>query len=88
MADLVDDGRTGLLFEPGNGAQLAEQVKRMLADEPRRKTMCDAGRAEYESLYTGDANHTMLMNVYAKARQTFSGTQKHTPTIVATASET
>jgi glycosyltransferase involved in cell wall biosynthesis len=87
MADLVDHGRTGFLFDPGNGAELAEQIKHMTSDEPRRRAMCDASRAEYESRYTGDANHAMLMSVYSKARDTFAGQTRTAPTIVATASE-
>ena len=87
MADLVDHGRTGLLFEPGNGAELAQHVTELLGDEPKRRAMCDAGRAEYESRYTGDANHVMLMNVYSKARDTFARRQKIPSAIVATASE-
>jgi glycosyltransferase involved in cell wall biosynthesis len=87
MADLVDHGRTGLLFEPGSGAELAEQVKQILSDEPKRLAMCDAGRAEYESRYTGDANHAMLMNVYSKARNTFAGSAKLSLAVVAAASE-
>jgi glycosyltransferase involved in cell wall biosynthesis len=87
MADLVDHGRTGMLFEPGNGAELADRVKDMLADETKRLMMCDAGRAEYEARYTGDANHVMLMNVYSKARQTFAGSENRAPAVGAAASE-
>jgi glycosyltransferase involved in cell wall biosynthesis len=87
MADLVDHGRTGLLFEPGNGVELAESVKQILGNEAERRVMCDAARAEYESRYTGDANHAMLMNVYAKARATFAGNGNTAPAIVVAATK-
>jgi glycosyltransferase involved in cell wall biosynthesis len=33
MAELVEDGKTGLLFEPGNPEDLAEKIKWMLDNE-------------------------------------------------------
>ena len=41
--DLVDDGRTGLLFDPSDDETLYECVARLLADESLRRAMGEAG---------------------------------------------
>jgi glycosyltransferase involved in cell wall biosynthesis len=66
MEELVDHGRTGLLFEPGSPADLAEQVRRLLAGTslaPMRR----AARAEYERHYTAEANYEALLAIYRGA---------------------
>jgi glycosyltransferase involved in cell wall biosynthesis len=67
MADVTSDGKTGLLFNPGDGADLAAKVRQMMADAPARRAMRDAARAEFESKYTGSRNYEQLMNVYERA---------------------
>jgi glycosyltransferase involved in cell wall biosynthesis len=67
MADLVDHGRTGALFSPGNPADLAAQV-RWLAESPERiESMRQAARREFELRYTGAINHDLLMRAYHTA---------------------
>jgi glycosyltransferase involved in cell wall biosynthesis len=44
----VNDGLTGLLFEPGNPFDLAEKIGRLLDDPALRRRMGLAGRARFE----------------------------------------
>ena len=44
----VNDGVTGLLFEPGNAADLARQIARLLDDPALRQRMGLAGRQRFE----------------------------------------
>lgn len=67
MADLIQDGRTGLLFQPGNAVDLTAQVRRLLADPRLLSAMRAAARSEYESHYTGARNHEQLLAAYAQA---------------------
>jgi glycosyltransferase involved in cell wall biosynthesis len=67
-ADIVDHGRTGLRFTPGNGADLAAKVREALADRTKLAEMRRAARAEFEAKYTGARNHEMMRSVYEKAR--------------------
>jgi glycosyltransferase involved in cell wall biosynthesis len=67
-ADVVDEGRTGLRFTPGDGADLAAKVRQLLADDATRTAMRAEARRQYESKYTGAANYEMLMKVYHQAR--------------------
>ena len=67
-ADVVDEGRTGLRFTPGDGADLATKVRQLLADDARRSAMRVEVRREFETKYTGAANYEMLMSIYQQAR--------------------
>jgi glycosyltransferase involved in cell wall biosynthesis len=44
LPDLVAEGGTGLLVEPGNAAALAEGVSGLLANPARGREMGEAGR--------------------------------------------
>ena len=68
--DIVREGITGTLFEPGNGDALASAVKKMIADPAALAVLRKNARAEFIAKYTGDANHAMLMDAYAIAIRT------------------
>jgi len=48
----VSDGSTGLLCEPGDPADLARQIARLLDDPPLRRRMGLAGRQRFEEEFT------------------------------------
>jgi glycosyltransferase involved in cell wall biosynthesis len=48
----VTDGTTGLLFEPGDPADLARQIARLLDDPPLRRQIGLAGRRRFEEEFT------------------------------------
>ena len=66
MAELVKDGETGLLFEPGNARDLATKVKALLANPAECQRLGRAARAEFEAKYTADRNYEMLMTIYRR----------------------
>jgi glycosyltransferase involved in cell wall biosynthesis len=67
MAELVDDGRTGLHFQAGDAADLAARVQALLADKGRLALMRRQARAEFEAKYTADINYGLLRDLYARA---------------------
>ena len=67
VAEIVDDGRTGLRFRPGDARHLAAQVERMLSYPREYARMRREARAEYESEYTAERNYEMLMSIYESA---------------------
>jgi glycosyltransferase involved in cell wall biosynthesis len=67
MAEIVADGRTGLLFNPGDPADLAGKVRSILADLPRLARMRRAARQEFEENFTADTNHGILVAIYERA---------------------
>jgi glycosyltransferase involved in cell wall biosynthesis len=64
MAEVVDHGRTGLHFEPGQAQDLAAKVQRLLAEPQRLLRMRQAARQEYEQKYTAQSNCRALMAIY------------------------
>jgi starch synthase len=49
LAEIVDDGQTGLLVEPDNVEQLAKAIIRLLQDESLRSRLGDNARRKVES---------------------------------------
>jgi glycosyltransferase involved in cell wall biosynthesis len=51
IVDIVDDGVTGLLVEPGDARALAAAIERMLDDHDLRARVAGAGRAKAVSQF-------------------------------------
>ncbi|GBD39721.1 Alpha-D-kanosaminyltransferase [bacterium HR37] len=66
MEEIVEDGRTGLLFEPGNAEDLAEKVAWAWEHPKELEEMGREARREYEAKYTAERNYEMLMEIYGK----------------------
>ena len=66
MAELVEDGRTGLLFEPGNPEDLAVKMKWMTENEDACLEMGKNARKVFEEKYTAERNFDILMRIYQK----------------------
>lgn len=67
MAAAIEDGKTGLLFEPGNPDDLAAKVQWLVENESAIQEMGRAARAEFEAKYTAEKNYEMLMEIYEMA---------------------
>lgn len=64
IAELVDSGRTGLHFRPGDATDLADKVKWVLANPEKLAQMRLQARTEFEAKYTADKNYQKLMEIY------------------------
>ena len=73
LAELVDHGKTGLHFEPGDADDLAAKAKQMLSDPLGLLCMRANARREFETKYTASRNYEMLREVYEQALETFDG---------------
>ncbi len=67
FGELVTDGVTGLLFEPGDAQDLARKIEWALTHPDAMREMGRAARAEYLSRYTPQRNYQMLMEIYQEA---------------------
>ncbi len=67
MAELVEHGVTGLLFEPGDARDLAEQVRWAAGHPARMAEMGANARARFDALYTPDVNYARLVEIYRSA---------------------
>jgi glycosyltransferase involved in cell wall biosynthesis len=69
IPELVDDGRTGLLFEPGNADDLQRKIQRLW----NNARLCqELGRAAWEKAtteFSEDTYYARLMNVYRYAME-------------------
>ncbi|MBZ5571453.1 MAG: glycosyltransferase family 4 protein [Acidobacteriia bacterium] len=64
MAEIVEEGRTGLFFEPGNPDDLARAVKFGWEQPELMRRLGTQARSEYETKYTAAANYRQLMEIY------------------------
>jgi glycosyltransferase involved in cell wall biosynthesis len=67
MKEIVEDGRTGLHFAPGDSQDLAEKVEWALNNPERMHEMGKEARREYERKYTAEKNYPRLMEIYRDA---------------------
>jgi glycosyltransferase involved in cell wall biosynthesis len=65
IPELVDEGNTGLLYEPGDARQLAGCIERLMAAPDLRARMGSAGRARAEERFSLERHNAGLMRVYA-----------------------
>ncbi len=67
MAEMVTHERTGLLFTPGDAADLARQVRWAFEHPEAMNAMRVAARREFEEKYTAESNYKMLIGIYEEA---------------------
>lgn len=67
MAELIDDERTGLLFEPGSAVDLAGRIRWAQDNPDRMAEMGRLARLVYEAHYAPAQNLRMLTSIYQDA---------------------
>lgn len=67
LQELVSDGHTGLLCEPGNAQDLLDKIRWADAHPQEMRRMGRAARDEYERRYTPERNCEELITVYRRA---------------------
>lgn len=67
IAELIEHGRTGLHFQPGNAEDLATQVEWALTHKSELAQMRYQARTEFENKYTAQENYRRLMEIYQLA---------------------
>ena len=67
LAELVEDGVTGLLFEPGDSVDLSRKMRWAIDHPDRMREMGVAARKRYDAHYTAERNYIQLADIYAEA---------------------
>lgn len=70
MGEIVENGRTGLHFRPGDAEDLATKVEWAVAHPEEMATMRHEVRVEYLAKYTPERNYELLMKLYKQVIQT------------------
>ncbi len=65
--ELVEDGKTGLLFAPGDPEDLAAKVRWADEHPDEMRRMGARARRVYEQKYTPEVNYRQLMAIYEDA---------------------
>jgi glycosyltransferase involved in cell wall biosynthesis len=68
IAEIVEEGRTGLHFTPGNSKDLEEKAAWALSHPEQMLSMGAEARKEYEEKYTAEKNYRILMSIYERAQ--------------------
>jgi len=71
MAEIVEDGATGLLFTPRSPESLAECVDQLLRNLTIASAMGLAGRDQFEARYTAERSYEILRQSYRLAQARF-----------------
>ena len=78
MQAIVDHRRTGVLFRPGDPADLVRQARWLLGLSPEAYgRVRAAARDEFEAHYTAKVSHDRLMRIYHAARDRVQGNIRH-----------
>jgi glycosyltransferase involved in cell wall biosynthesis len=67
LADLVEEGRTGWLFEAGSAPALAAKLRQAVEQPDALAAMGRSARSVYEARYTAARNHEQLRAIYEEA---------------------
>jgi glycosyltransferase involved in cell wall biosynthesis len=67
LAELIEDGETGLLFEAGNADDLASKMQWALQNPEKMRQMGKNARALYQAKYTPEQNYVQLIAIYKAA---------------------
>ena len=69
IPELIDDGKTGLLFEAGNASDLAEKIKIMLSDPKLPQQMGQTARKKVEEEFGPEKHYNEITSVYKKVME-------------------
>jgi glycosyltransferase involved in cell wall biosynthesis len=69
LSELVEHGRTGLMFRSGDVDELSARVDWAFGDPVRLRGMRVEARAEFEAKYTAERNYDLLMSIYEFAAE-------------------
>lgn len=64
LADIVTDGTTGLLFEPGHPRDLADKLAWAQAHPEQMAAMGRNARTQFEAEFSAEVNYRCLMDIY------------------------
>lgn len=77
LAELIEDGVTGLLFNPGDAVDLAAKIQWASQHPEKIKSMGLLARQRYEERYTSQKNYEALLSIYEETISSNSASASH-----------
>ncbi len=65
LAEIVDDGVTGMTFPPGSADGLRERIRELMSDSGPRARLAAGARRRFDERYSRLANYRNLMEIYS-----------------------
>jgi glycosyltransferase involved in cell wall biosynthesis len=65
--EILDAGRTGLLFRPGDDQDLSQKAEWLFTHPDELRAMSEAARRSFETNYCSDRNYDQLIHIYQAA---------------------
>ncbi|MDO8475201.1 MAG: glycosyltransferase [Candidatus Rokubacteria bacterium] len=62
--EIIEDGRTGLLFPPGDAEALADRIIMLLEDPSLAEQIASAGYSDVRRRFSGETHSTLVQHVY------------------------
>lgn len=69
LPEIVEDGINGLLYEPGNGAELAGRIQMLWQNPALCEKLGEAGRRKFQEKYDAEKLMDGLMRIYEKVAE-------------------
>jgi glycosyltransferase involved in cell wall biosynthesis len=66
LPEIVDDGVTGLLYEPGNADELADRIRALWQNPDLCKKLGEAGRQKLKEKYNAEKLLDQIIGVYER----------------------
>ena len=66
LREIVEDGCTGLHFNPGDAEDLAAKLDLLWTQPSQLIAMGRAAREEYKRSYTAERNYELMMQIYER----------------------
>ena len=76
LAEVVQEGVTGLHFEPGNPADLARKVNALASRPYAAQHLGETARKVFLEQFTPERNFKMLMGIYQRASEDLAARQR------------
>lgn len=69
MAEIVEDGRTGILFDAGSVTDMADKIRFAVDNPVAMGTIGNQCRTEYVRKYSAERNYELLIEIYRRAKK-------------------
>ena len=64
VPEIIEHGKTGLLYEPGDAAGLAECLSRLMKDQDLRQSLARAGKAYADEVFSEQQHYAKLIQIF------------------------